>query len=1049
MSCRACLLPWVLFVGCETPPLSLDAAEPGVVCATTPGTLRLLGSGLEPTVVGGLGDAPQVYLPAVLLSQGDLQIAFDGADERLRWVSPAELSLVLETALSPGTWDISVLRADGARASLTGALDALARPALETPDAVCHDTTTATLWLSGAGLAFVDGAPPQITIHGAPVTVLAGDGCVPTAGPRDVELCTAVEISFDPSVLPLGWVSLAVDHPDPAACGPIEGAIEIIPAPQVSAVEPEALCLEGGSLTVRGEDLRPDTTVLLGGVPATLVEYVDARTLVVSPGAGTPTGTLDVSVVAAGGCEDTLPSALDVVGGPLAFYVEPPSLPVGRAAEVRVLVANVIDEVESVWLEDGAGVVSAVDWRWSPDEPGAVYVSVPEGLATGSYGVGVSLAGSCASTSSGVLRLVADTPVPISEVQPSFAWVYDTTAVEIHGAGGFIETPSAVLLDAAGTAYPLLGVGWRDADLLTARVPAGLPLGSYALLVENPDGALGFLEDALEVTSLAPPTVESIRPLTLSSSQDTEITIQGQDFRDPEVWLTCQDGAVGSATVLSWSYGTIQAEVGSAALGQTVCVVEVLNSDGASGRYASVSITNPAQNLAPWSSGSPLNVARRAPATAAGRVDAVSRYVYALGGDDGDAAGALDSLEVVEIGVYGDMGDWVLRTAALPSARTLAGLVVVGRYLYLLGGDDGAGAVDEVWRALILDPDEAPQLLSPSMFLSDRGLEPGAWRYAVSAIYDATDARNPGGESLHSEPQRLLLPETAGDLYQPVLRWSAVADAVGYRVYRSPEEGDTTLGWIADVTTLTLTDTGLTADASRAPRVPGELGAWIPVAALATPRSGACFTVAPDPEPDPEIVYIYAAGGQDALGTPLDTIERLDIRVTSPRSQTPGSWSTLPLYLSDARYGCGAYTVSSAYHTVVEDGESWVFFAGGVTSGGRSVGTVDAGRITADGALASWQEADSMSPARAGFGLASASNYLYAFGGQKYEPSSSGVSAELEAPLPDFRNWNSLGTALSEARLLPGSAQESSVIFVVGGATATAGATTSTEATNY
>ena len=83
-----------------------------------------------------------------------------------------------------------------------------------------------------------------------------------------------------------------------------------------------------------------------------------------------------------------------------------------------------------------------------------------------------------------------------------------------------------------------------------------------------------------------------------------------------------------------------------------------------------------------------------------------------------------------------------------------------------------------------------------------------------------------------------------------------------------------------------------------------------------------------------------------------------------------------------------------------------------------------------------------MSPARSGFGFASASDYLYAFGGQGGAPSGGGVSAELTAgTLPEVHNWNSLGISLTEDRHLPGSAQESSVIFMLGGQTSTADAT--------
>ena len=54
-----------------------------------------------------------------------------------------------------------------------------------------------------------------------------------------------------------------------------------------------------------------------------------------------------------------------------------------------------------------------------------------------------------------------------------------------------------------------------------------------------------------------------------------------------------------------------------------------------------------------------------------------------------------------------------------------------------------------------------------------------------------------------------------------------------------------------------------------------------------------------------------------------------------------------------------------------------------------------------------------------------------------------------EGSLPDLANWNSLGTSMSEPRYLPGSAQESAVIFVIGGETTSASASTSTDYTNF
>jgi hypothetical protein len=153
--------------------------------------------------------------------------------------------------------------------------------------------------------------------------------------------------------------------------------------------------------------------------------------------------------------------------------------------------------------------------------------------------------------------------------------------------------------------------------------------------------------------------------------------------------------------------------------------------------------------------------------------------------------------------------------------------------------------------------------------------------------------------------------------------------------------------------------------------------------------------------------------------------------------------------LSRARSRCGGYTADSSLHPAVPEGETWVYFAGGETTS-KTTGVVDAGRVEEGGELVNWQTVDSMSPARSGFGVASASDFLYAFGGTQGEASASGVSGELQGDdLPEVDNWNSLGISMSASRVLPGSAQESAVIFVVGGADESGDALSSTDVTNF
>ena len=84
----------------------------------------------------------------------------------------------------------------------------------------------------------------------------------------------------------------------------------------------------------------------------------------------------------------------------------------------------------------------------------------------------------------------------------------------------------------------------------------------------------------------------------------------------------------------------------------------VVNADGASFQYSAVSIKTPAQNLSAWEAQTEMTVPRRALSLLAGRPTRTSRFVYAIGGDDGSIAGALDTVEAAGVDVFGEISSW-------------------------------------------------------------------------------------------------------------------------------------------------------------------------------------------------------------------------------------------------------------------------------------------------------------------------------------------------------------------------------------------------------
>ena len=90
------------------------------------------------------------------------------------------------------------------------------------------------------------------------------------------------------------------------------------------------------------------------------------------------------------------------------------------------------------------------------------------------------------------------------------------------------------------------------------------------------------------------------------------------------------------------------------------------------------------------------STARRALSLVAGRPTSTSRYLYAIGGDNGVTGNAAtigssvyDSVESASVDVFGVMSGWAAQRNALPAPRTEAGAAQIGRFVYLLGGHDG------------------------------------------------------------------------------------------------------------------------------------------------------------------------------------------------------------------------------------------------------------------------------------------------------------------------------------------------------------------------
>src|SRR5262249_34482206 len=146
----------------------------------------------------------------------------------------------------------------------------------------------------------------------------------------------------------------------------------------------------------------------------------------------------------------------------------------------------------------------------------------------------------------------------------------------------------------------------------------------------------------------------------------------------------------------------------------------------------------------------------------------------------------------------GNLGPWQVQNFSLGTPRTLAASATIGRYLYVIGGNNGGGAVSTAERAMILDPSETPTLSIADLVPAGTGLPGGYWPYRGSAMSTPADPDNPGGQSLASAPAIVELPTLAGQKTQVVLSWTAPVDTLGaplpnvagYLIYRIAAAGD-------------------------------------------------------------------------------------------------------------------------------------------------------------------------------------------------------------------------------------------------------------------
>lgn len=965
------------------------------------------------------------------------------------------------------------------------------------PNPVCLAQTDMRITITGTGFLQVGEEIPSVTVGLVALSdVTLTDGtCEPVEGVEDVLSCTQLS-----GTLPMGSLTVGnsypvtITNPDPAGCvnsGTFE--LEVAPPPDVTGITPAQICSGGGVFTVTGTDLQGISAYLMdpdGGTvePSSINVNPEGTEAQIAFAAGLRTTTYSLHVTGAGGCSDMLASAITVNLGPVVYYMDPPAVFNGISIRATIYGSGITDVPSTVSVAPAGGgtEIPLTDVAWDPLRPSKIMATIPAGLDAGLYDVFVRGVGGCDSFLPEGLTVVSEATIALlnPSMNPPFGQELTNVAVNVLAKTdadlladevNFLATPRVYLSNTAlQTAEPLKAVVFNSTSQLSAVVPS-LPAGVYDLVVINPGvpATVGFAAAAYEAVVVAPPVIIDALPTKINKEAGQDLVIYGQNFHNPVVVLECEDGTLPPVVLDAGLSTFTELHVvidASLVYNGAVCVVRVTNSvDGTWDEYFSVSVTTPAGNISPFRPSyltqpeliSNLDTGRRAPGLAYGRATRKSQFLYAIGGDDGTEAGALDTVEVANLGRFGEIGAWRTLGNPLPSGRTLAQARSLGRFVYLLGGLESTGiATDEILRAKILDPLAVPELVDVNLQFAalGNGLAAGSWTYVISAVMPAADADNPGGETLPSEAVTLYAPEVP-DGVEISLTWNTMygADfmtpAAEYRIYRTvnPNEGAGELRLLAVIPgtaalTHSFTDINPIAfeDDTRAPLVIGQLGQWHLFEHLTTPRASYGFVEVSDYSADGQELgctpYWYVLGGITDATTESATYEVIDI--SGGVLGTPVEFAAAGDLPARREHGIWVASEGNSTETTLGTCEFYLYSGSGASGALAApviVNTVRVAKYAAGpggqlGAFGQAMQSGSLVNYR-GYGAFWSGDRAYNMGGWQAGVVVNNVMDGRWTAItePKIQNMTSSGQNLNQARALYGFTRIGNVVYIVGG----------------
>ncbi|WP_232679363.1 IPT/TIG domain-containing protein, partial [Nocardioides sp. R-C-SC26] len=388
----------------------------------------------------------------------------------------------------------------------------------------------------------VDGVSPnQGPVSGGTEVLITGTGfgCVVSVrfGESDPARATVVSPTSVRAIVPAhgpGAVDLVVTSDGTRAV--VRAAFSYLDQPTIGTIAPASGPRTGGTrLLVTGTGFTPDTTVAVGGVPATGIDVAGPTELsaVTPPGA---VGTADVVVSTPGGTATRRAGFAYLDDQPTLTAIQPSSGGMGGGTTVTATGTGFTND--AVVLVDGVALassaVSVIDRR--------TLRFVTPAHAAGPVAIRIRTAGGTSDPAPSGFTYLDYSPTA-SSLTPALGPAAGGTAVTISGTG-FVPGHTSVSI--GGIDVPSSAVTVASDTSLSFIAPAHSP-GAVAVFVTTHEGRSQAVPGGY--TYVAAPTTSSLSPTSGPVAGGTSITITGAGFVAGETSVSIGGTTVPPASV--------------------------------------------------------------------------------------------------------------------------------------------------------------------------------------------------------------------------------------------------------------------------------------------------------------------------------------------------------------------------------------------------------------------------------------------------------------------------------------------------------------------